>query len=300
MSTINFHDKIFAQKTLEAFSRRMKPFSGFARDFTNEARQKGDTIAVPRVDAVTVTTFSSSNNGGYPYEGSGGIVNTISVNLTNHHIATVDITDLQALIHSPARAENFSNLLVNTLVSRCFNTVLSIVTPGTFGSFVTSVSIASYGRGQIRAVRKALVNANAPMDQSTLWLNPDVYDGLLGDTNITHAGDYGSAEGIRDGRISRLLGFNVFEIVDLPTNGVSLAGFGACADALAIAMRPVVSQEPGQYLAHMIVTDPDTGLTLTYKRHYNPGKGVQFINMECLFGFAPGITPGLKMLATAD
>jgi len=300
MSTINFNDKIFAQQTLEAFARRMKPFSSFARDFSIEARQIGDAIAVPRIDSVSVTTFSASNNGGVPYENEGGVINTITVNLNNHHIASVDITDLQALVHSPARAENFRNKLVNDLASRFFDRVLSIVTPGTFGAVVTSVSMLAYSRNQIRAIRKAMVKANCPMDNVSLWLNPDLFDSLLGDENVARAGDYGGSEAVRDGAIPRLLGFNVFEIVDLPTNGVSLAGFGACADALALAARPVVSQEPGEYLSHEIVTDPETGLSLTYKRHYSPGKGKMFINMECLFGFAAGITPGLKMLATTD
>lgn len=300
MATIAFNDKIYAQQILQAFTRRMKPFSGFARDFSNEARQVGDAIVVPRVDSVTVTTYSANNNSGFPYEGTGGVLNAITVNLNNHHIATVDISDLEALIHSPAKRENFQNLLVSQLTSRCFDIVLGMVTPGTFGTAVTSVSSAVYARSHIRAVRKALVKANAPMDNAVLWVNPDIYDNFLGDSAITNAQDYGSAEAIRDGRVSRMIGFDVFEIVGLPTNSVSLAGFGACADAFAVAMRPVMSQEPQQYLAHEIVTDPGTGMTLTYKRHFNPGKGKQFINVECLFGFAAGITPGLKLFTTTD
>jgi len=95
MSTIATNDKIFVQEALNAFTAGLAPLNAFTRSYSSEARRKGDVIAIPRADALSTTTFAYANNSGYPYETEGGTLNTISLNLDQHQIVGVDITDIQ-------------------------------------------------------------------------------------------------------------------------------------------------------------------------------------------------------------
>ena len=115
MSTINFDDKIFSQQILQQVLPLIAPMRAFARDFSPEASAIGNAIAVPLVGTATATTFSQASD---VYEQTGGSVSAITVSLTSNHIVPVDITDLQALNNSPARAEVFAQSAANALAGR--------------------------------------------------------------------------------------------------------------------------------------------------------------------------------------
>jgi len=294
MSTIAFNDKIFLEQGLEAFVANLAPLRAFANDFSGATSRKGDAVIVPRVDAVTATTFDQS------YETAGGEINAITVNLNQHKISTVDLTDTQAANHSPAQIGNFARQQGKALAKMVLQTMWSIITPGTFGAAIVTTAAANWTRTQVRAIRKALIEGNADSDMLSLIVNSDIYDALLGDTNITQAFQYGGTEAIRDGRIPRVLGFDLYESNVIPTNGVTLFGFGVHPDSMAVAMRYLEPQAPGEYLQVASATDDQSGITLGYRRHFNPGTGKHYASFECVFGFAAGITPGLKIITGKD
>jgi hypothetical protein len=140
------------------------------------------------------------------------------------------------------------------------------------------------------------------MEPVSLIATADLYHALLGDTNITQAFQYGGSEAVREGRIPRLLGMDVYE-TNLTSIGasVSIVGFLAHPDAVACAVRNLQPQDGGDsYLAVETVSDPETGLGFTYRRHFNPGKGRHYASIECLFGFAAALTLGIGLIAKTD
>jgi len=287
MATINFNDAIYAQTALEAFVTALTPLRAFARDFSGEAAQVGNAIYVPRVEAMTGTTFDQT------YTGSGGTVNTISVNLNRHRIVPFDLTDIQALNSSAARAGLYAAQQGRALAKIVTQDIWSLITLANFGVSLATTAAANWGRVAARAVRLAMINRDVPTERVSLITNPVIYDALLGDTNIQQAFQYGGSEAIREARIPRLVGMDVFESNLIPLNGESLAGFAVHPDAIAVAMRYVAPQEPGAYASAMAVTDPDSGLSFGYRRHFDPNTGKHHINMECLFGMAVGLSTGL-------
>ena len=102
MATVNFNDSIFAQEALQSFVAMLTPLNAFSKDFSGASAQKGNAIYVPRVDSVVATTFNQS------YTGTGGTINTITVNLDQHRITTVDLTDVQQLNSSAATVANMA------------------------------------------------------------------------------------------------------------------------------------------------------------------------------------------------
>lgn len=302
MST-TFVDKIYTQEVLRAFTAGLAPLSAFTKSYSPEARRKGDAIIIPRVDALDTTTFAYANNSGSPYETEGGTIAAITVNLDQHQIVGVDITDVQYANSGSADIINFAQNQGRALARKCITNVFGLLSIANFGAAAaTPVSIGVTGLTQIRAARKTLVDRKVPMDMLSLVTSAELFQSLLGDTAISQSMNYGGAEAIREARIPRLLGMDVYETNALPLGGtLSLIGFLAHPDSIAMAVRTLQPQDAGDsYLAVETVTDQETGLGFTYRRHFNPGKGRHYASVECLFGFATALTLGIGLLRKAD
>jgi hypothetical protein len=300
MSTIATNDKIFVQEALNAFTAGLAPLMAFSRSFSSEAARKGDAIAIPRADALSTTTFAYANNSGYPYETEGGTLNTITLNLDQHQIVGVDITDIQFANKGAAEINVFARQQGRALARKCLANIFSLVTTVNFGEAAsTAVSVVNTGRTQLAAARKTLIDRRVNVDNLALIATSSLFQSLLNDSNISQAFQYGGAEAIREARIPRLLGMDVYE-----TNGfssaISIIGFLAHPDAIAVAVRQLQPQDSGSYLAVETAVDEETGLGFTYRRHFNPGRGRHFASFECLFGFTTAMTLGIGVIRSAD
>ena len=288
--TLNFNDAIYAQEVLNAFVAALTPLNAFSRDFSGESAQRGNAIYVPRIDAVTATTFNQS------YIGTGGTVNTITVSLNQHRIQTIDLTDVQQLNSSAAKIENFAAQQGKALAKIVLTDIWSIITTSNFTAATVTTAAANWSKTQARAMRKALAADNVSMDNISLILSVDAYDALLGDSTINQAYAYGSAAAIQEGKIPRLMGMSVYESNVIPLNSISLNSFACHPDAIAVAMRNVSAVVPaGVYQGLEVLTDPASGISMGYRRYYDGTTGKTHASVECLFGYAAGLTPGLKL-----
>lgn len=302
MSTIATNDKIFVQEALNAFTAGLAPLNAFSRSYSTEARRKGDVIAIPRAEALSTTTFAYANNSGYPYETEAGTLNTISLNLDQHQIVGVDITDVQYANKAAAEIGVFARQQGRALARKCLENIFGLISIANFGAAAaTPVSIGDTGRTQLAAARKTLIDRKVGTDSLSLIASSELFQSLLNDSNISQSFQYGGSEAIREARIPRLLGMDVYETNALPLGGtLSLVGFIAHPDAIAVAVRQLAPQDDSAYLAVETVVDDETGLGFTYRRHFNPGKGRHFASFECLFGFTAALTLGLGILRKAD
>ncbi len=290
MATVNFNDGIYAQEALNAFVSMLTPLNAFARDFSGLSAQRGNAIYVPRIDAVTSTTFNAS------YTGSGGTISTITVNLDKHRISTVDLTDVQQLNSSAAVVQNMARQQGKSLAKMVLQDIWSQLTIPNFGAAILTTAAANWTKTQVRAMRKALAESDVDMSKASLIADVDIYDALLGDSNITQAFQYGGSEAIREGRIPRLFGMDVYETNVLPSLTTTIGAFIVHPDAIAVAMRQFSSVVPtSAYEAFETVTDPESGITMQYRRLYDPNVGKMYASFECLFGYSTALTLGLKL-----
>jgi hypothetical protein len=288
--TLNFNDSIYAQEVLNSFVAALTPLRAFSRDFSGATAAKGNAVYVPRMDAITATTFNQS------YIGTGGTVNTITVNLDQHRIATIDLTDVQQLNSSAAKVENFARQQGIALAKIVLTDIWSIITTTNFGAAVVTTAAANYGKTQIRALRKSLASSNVSMDMLSAVLSVDAFDALLGDSTINQAYAYGSAAAIQDGKIPKLMGLSIYESNVIPLNSISLNSFACHPDAIAVAMRNINTVVPeGVYQGLEMLTDAESGISMGYRRYYDGTTGKVHASVECLFGYAAGLTPGLKL-----
>jgi hypothetical protein len=141
-------------------------------------------VYVPRVDAITSTTFSYSSNSGYPYEQSGGTVNTITVTLDQNFIAPLDLTDQQVANSSATKFPNFARQQGGSLGKMMLQRIWSLLTTVNFGLSVAGLSIASFSRQSTVTILTTMSKRDVDTSKLSLITNMDVRNSLLQDSTI--------------------------------------------------------------------------------------------------------------------
>lgn len=295
MATINsaLNDKLIAQAALESFTADLEPLSIFTTSYSNEVVRRGASVEVPLIANLTATTFADS------YEADGGVMNKVTINVDTHRIVTVSLTDTEYSKSSAAEITKFATqqgkALAQSVLTSFYN--LFVTTAGSAAQFTATQTAASaFTITNARALRKALSDEKVPQTGRALILGTTLYDSLLSQSGLLDASQFGGRDAIVEGRVPRVLGMNAYESLILPTNGITLLGLAVHPNAAAIAVRALEPQAPSEYLAATVVNDPQSGLTLGYRRHYNPGTGKHYVSFECVFGASRAITGAAKLV----
>lgn len=294
MSTINssLNDKLIAQAALEAFTADLEPLSIFSTSYSNEVVRKGSSVEVPIIANLTATTFANS------YEVDGGVMNKATVNIDTHRIVTVSMSDTEFSNSSVADITRFAaqqgKAIAQAVLTSVYN--LFITTASSAAQYTaTLTNLSAFSITNARSLRAALNAEKVPFTNRALVLNSTMYDSLLSQSGLLDASQFGSRDTIADGRIPRILGMNVYESLILPTNSISLSAVAVHPSAAVVAIRALEPQAPGEYLATSVLTDPQSGVTLGYRRHYNPGTGQHYVSFEAVYGCSRAITGGAKL-----
>jgi hypothetical protein len=266
MATVSsdLNDRLYSQLALESFVKTLAPLNVFSTSYSSDATARGASVEVPLVANLTATTFADS------YEGDGGTLNAIRVNIEKHKIVTVRISDTEYSKSSNADIQKFAYQQGRALAQAVLDDIWSAFTTS-YSSTVTGLTTLTLAN--VRALRKAMSADKVPLDQRSLILDSDLYDGLLSQSNLSDASQFGARDAIVDGRVPRVYGMNVYEVTSVPSNSISLKGFAVHPNALAVAVRSLPAQAPSEYLAATTATDAETGLAIGYRRFYSPATG---------------------------
>jgi hypothetical protein len=294
MATINsaLNDKLIAQTALEAFTADLEALSAFSTSYSSEVVRRGASVEVPLIANLVATTFADS------YQEDGGVMNKITVNVDTHKVVTVSISDTEFSKSSAADVTKFAFQQGKALAQSILTSVygLLVTTAGTAAQYTaTLTNLSAFTITNARALRAALNAEKAPMTNRSLILNSTMFDSLLSQAGLLDASQFGSREAIAEARVPRVLGMNVIESLILPSNSITLSAVAVHPSAIAVAVRALEPQAPSEYLQANTVTDPQSGLTLGYRRFYQPANGKHYVSFECVLGFSRGITGGAKL-----
>lgn len=297
MSTVHasLNDSIIADAAIEAFTSELLPLRAFSTDFSAETAAKGAAVQV----GIPANITAGSTENAYETEDTASI-GVATVPLTSYAKATVGITDKQFANSSSARLEKFAAQQAKAVARQIIADALALVINATYAQKVTK-ALASFTSADIRAMRVILDKAEVPVTDRSLILYPDQYDKLTADTTlvISNAMAYGGTEVVREGLIPRFLGFDLYNLNMLPANAENLVGIAVHPSALAIAIRTLLPQQPGEYLEARVVTDEKSNIGLGYRRHYSPAKGTHYCTFEAIYGAVAAVPEGLCRLVTS-
>lgn len=291
-----FNDTLFGQTVFQQLVDILLPLDVFSTDISSEVAQPGAAVVVPLFGNVTSTSFVQ---GASAYEGTGGTISAITVNVDKRYITPIDLTPQQLADSSNAsRIEQFGAQLANATANKLLQDVFSVLTTTNFGAAILTTASANYSRTQLIAIRKAMLQAGIRGPKS-LVVNMDVEAAMLGDDKITLALNRGDSMAIKEGMLGRLMGLDIYSSDVLPTNSISLIGFCAGKEGIAVAMRNLGNYLPQEeYSAFNQYVDPDSGISMLYTRHWNRAEGKWFINTHVLFGYSAAVTGAVKLFTT--
>lgn len=291
-----FNDTLFGQTVFQQLTELLLPLNIFSTDISSEVTAPGASVVVPLFGNVTSTSFVQ---GASAYEGTGGTISAITVTVDKRYITPISVLPRQLADSSNAsRIDRFGTQLANATANKLLQDVFSVITTTNFGAAVITTASANYGRTQLIEARKQLISAGV-RGQKAFVGNLSVEAAMLGDTNITLALNRGDSMAIKEGMLGRLMGLDIYSTDVLPTNSISLVGFCAGQEAVAVAMRNLGNYLPQEeYSAFEQFTDADSGISMLYTRHFNTASGTHHINTHVLFGYSAAVTGALKVFTT--
>jgi hypothetical protein len=293
MATLtNVNDKIIAQRALQGLVDFLAPLSAFSTSYSDEAKNKGDTVVVPLVGTLSATTFNQN------YEVGGGTLTAVTVSINQHKIVPLSLTDVQYANSSVAQIEAWGYQAGQALGNQIIGSVWTLITSGAPGYFATGYTypVASWNAAKLVALRQAMSVAKVPMDNRSLFLDPTSYGQMLTDTSVAYSSYYGNNKAITEGQVPRVYGFDIRESNLIPVTD-TMYGFAVHPSALAVAVRALTPQAPSEYLSAGVVSQPETGVSIGFRKHYSPSSGTLFMNFEALYGSTVGITACLSRIA---
>jgi hypothetical protein len=294
MATIasDLNDRLYSQLALEQFVKTLAPLNVFSTSYSSDAAARGASVEVPLVANLTATNFADS------YESDGGTLDAIRVNIDKHKLVTVRVSDTEFSKSSNADVQKFAYQQGRALAQAVIEDIFSsfVTTAGSAAQFAASVTgLTTLTLANVRTLRKAMSADKVPLEQRSLILDTDLYDGLLAQSNLSDASQFGARDAIVDARVPRVYGMNVYEMTSLPTNSICFKGVAVHPNALAVAVRALQPQAPSEYLAAITANDPETGLAISYRRFYSPATGRHHASFECVYGYSRGITAAAKL-----
>ena len=288
-----------SQEVVTALASRLLVLRAFSTVFSNVPLQGEDKIRVPYYPLQSTASTDWVAGNGYVMGDTATSYKEIPVNKRKY----------QAVSWSSAEARRQPFLIVEKLAIQAADRlaydmlidVLSVVTNANFGAAAKTETSANWDSVDVADLKGVCDTAQWP-DSPRALVTSSAYDvNLLKDSSIKAAMNYGGSEGVRDGRIPKLLGFDYHVSTVIPANGENLTGFCVYPSAVLVASAPI---EPTREVrSHMgsydTFVDSQTGAILEHRIWGNPDFDNTREVIEVNYGYAAGEAAALKRIVSA-
>lgn len=293
MPTTTTGHEIYAAQAIKGLTRQLAPLKAFSIDFSADAARKGESVNIGLISADEAEEFNSVSNN---FKRSAQEVKEVSLTFGKPIITGFAVTPTQLNNFNPSWWEGKADLNTLEICDSVLSGVTDLVTAANYGDTAKdkmTLSLAGFDKKVVAAIRgKAIQDKKLRIPFAVLALNPVYFSELLGslDANV-----YGGREAIQGGAIPGLFGFRW--IVEVPQ--LTIPGFVASPDAIAVAGRSYqpVSNKP--YDAVQIITEPETGLTLTHVEYCSGDDGELSDSVNALVKAGVGNSAALMRLVEA-
>ena len=268
--------EIYADRFISGLTKGLAPLRQFSLDFSNEAKQPGQTVNVQLVSPDAAAPWNASSNN---FERSATTVSQVAITFGTASIAGFAITPDQALNFRPSWWIGKADLNVAEICDSALDDVAALVTAENYGDEAAdkvSIALGAMSRKAVSTIRSKAIAKKLRINRSTLVLNPDYFSALLGDLD---ANVYGGREAIVGGAIPGLLGFAA--VCEMPQ--LTIPGFVAQSDAIACASRAFRPVRDTPYDLVQEITEPETGITCVHVEYMAGATGALSDSVTLLF-----------------
>jgi hypothetical protein len=289
---------ILAQKALEAFTSAMTAVSVFANNFGEGEAQRGDKVKVLFVDADNAAANDWVAATGYTIDGSAADGLDISIN--KRKFVSWGLTTQELANNPQINMERWARQKGFRLAKAVLQDIWSVVTNANYGAAAFTGDSAVFNSDDVSDIETICDEALWPEMERSLVLRPAYHNALTKDSKV--AGTVGLEQSgvLSASRIAQIHNFDLHKSPFIPDNGENLKGMAVHPDAILVASRVLVPEDPSKIIRFERLADPmGTGLTLAFREWTDPNLDQTNRVLEFTYGYLKGNPAGLKRVVSA-
>lgn len=286
---------------LRAYKKRIIPLTAFCTVFNNVPLEGTNKIELPYYPLQTAasTSFSSSYSAGNTTVQSKEII----VDQRYYQALAFTSSELRRLPY--VNWEQLAAINGEKLGYDVFSAAVAYLTAANYTSAAVTTPAAAFTSDDVSDLYSAATSANWPDTGRSLVLDHTYKAALLKDPAFKQYLSYGDTDPIRKAAIQEAYGFeNIFTVPNLTAlspSGENLTGWINHASALLIATSPIMPTEDVRAVMsrYDVITDPDTGISIEYRRFGTASTDTTTEIVECNYGIGVGVATALQRIRSA-
>lgn len=287
------------QPPVRAFATRLAPLRAFATSFQDVPLAGTDEVVIPYYALQTVASSNFVEATGYVFD-QATTTSMKKVTLNKRKFQPIDYSSAEFRRQPALNVAQLGKLNGEKLAADIFDDIWSVVTLANYGAAALTAAAAAITSDDIVTLSGACTKANWPAGGRSLILDSDTVTALMKDSAYKLASSIGGTEVVREGRLPRLSGFDVYEVPNLPSNSEKLQGAAVFMSAVLAAFAPVEPADGvrASLVAYEVATDAETGISMNYRKWGDAQLDRNFEVIECAYGYVAGVAAALKRICT--
>ncbi len=287
---------ILAQKALEAFVATLTPLRAFATNFSEAAVERGDKVKVLWVDAAAAARDWVAATG---YVIDDSTATGLDISLNRRKYVSWNLTTEEMQNNPQVALERFARQKGFRLAREVLQDIWSVVTNANYGAPIFTGGATAFDNDDVADMEATLDDAFWPDGERSLILKPAYKSALVKDQALAGTLGVDKSPVLSESRIDVIHNFALYKSAVIPTNAENLIGMAAHPDGILVAMR-VLQPEPNRVLNMFeVLTDPDSGITITLREWYDAILDKTNRVLECSYGYRTGNLSALERLTSA-
>ena len=276
-----FIPQIWANTALEVLRNKVVLAKLVTKDSDIAAFQVGDTLNIPYPGTFTANDKAANTAVTLQTPNS----TTTTLTLDKHKEASFLVEDAARATANQDIMARYMEAAVIPIAEQIESDLLAASVAGftaNVGTYGTDITAAT-----VRSARKVLNDNKAPQDGRALIVSDKDEIALLGDSALQNFFAFSQTQGVKEGSIGRLYGFDVYQSQLIPATGsapVNTKNIAFAPGAVLLAMRGLPEAPAGTGAVSSVVNDAASGLSLRVTMAYNAANlGVQ-VSVDVLYG----------------
>jgi hypothetical protein len=287
-----------AQRALEAFVSAMTPLNAFSRTFTEGEGQRGDKVKVLFTDQDAAAANDWVPATGYTVDDSAA--HGIDISINKRKFVSWALTSKELAENPQINMERWARQKGFRLAKAVLQDIWAQVTNANFGVAVFTGDSSVFNSDDVSNIETVCDEALWPEMERSLILRPAYHNALTQDAKL--AGTVGLEQSgvLSNSRLAQVHNFDLYKSPFIPTNNENLRGMAVHPDALLVASRVIVPEDPSKIIRFERLADPlGSGLTLAFREWTDPNLDRTIRVLEFTYGSQPGNTAGAKRIVSA-
>lgn len=291
---------LLIKTAMRAFRNRVLPILAFARRFENTPLEGTDIVRVPYYPLATGASTDFVAGTGYTTAQS-QTLQSKPVTINKRKFRMIDFSSQDVARQPFLDREQIVALEAEKLADDVLADVFTSITAANFpATTLAAMAASAFDLDDALTLRRYCNEANWPAAGRSLVLDSTFAEYLLRDTRAQSVLTAGQTGAVTEGQLPRIAGFQPYEVPLIPPNGAEkIAGFACVPSSILFASAPIRPASPMERVTeYLVYTDPESGMSLEYRRFADPVKDVVSELVEFNYGYAVGEAAALKRITT--